>query len=657
MNQPVLLLIYNRPAHTKKVLSQVLKCGITEIYVSADGPKNRADEALCRETKNIIAQSGINVVASQYSKTNLGCNTAVVNGISWFFKQVESGIILEDDCFPSDCFFSVCSELLEKYRKNPQVMMVSGNNPLGRWNTGKSHHFSRIGHVWGWGTWRDRWPTFNPELPNFNDFVNLNGFEKLFGPTRLAKNRKRLTEKSLAGGIDTWDYQWNCSMNMHDGLAAISSVNLVQNLGLNNTGTNTFSGGNWINNQIENVTLNIEDVAFIPDAEYEMELSLCQRANQPANACSPHFWEKGLSLKNKRLRILQINSTDLGGGAEKIALNHHEKLLEFGYQSTLLVEAKKSDSATIFEIKSDFESQIKDLKPDVIHVHNLHGTSLELATIARLSHTYPTLFTLHDSWLTTGSVKHPFEIDPERLNFIDRKNWNTTFQERKQLIEQSNIRFLAPSQWIKERFFNQHYRRPFYAPYGIETVDMEDVAFPSERFILFVGNNPESNPYKDYSTLKKAWEIANNQLGNDALDLIVLGGKTFTKTVGGKTIFGVSKQPKSKVSAYMKKAVLVAQISKQDNAPLTIFEAHQQGTPVLGSLVGGIPEQFTISERKLLSQPADVKGLSESIIEAAAKSASLRNEVISFWEDSCNTYDTAYMTNVYLGHYDDMSHG
>ena len=107
MYPPVLLLVYNRPTHTKKVLYQLQKCGVTEIYVSGDGPKNSKDVSRCAAVKKEIGSSGIAVVREQYHTTNTGCKDAVLSGVSWFFKQVESGIILEDDCFPSLGFFQI----------------------------------------------------------------------------------------------------------------------------------------------------------------------------------------------------------------------------------------------------------------------------------------------------------------------------------------------------------------------------------------------------------------------------------------------------------------------------------------------------------------------------------------------------------------------
>ena len=37
-------------------------------------------------------------VKKLYRQKNLGCKIAMSNAITWFFENVEEGIILEDDC-------------------------------------------------------------------------------------------------------------------------------------------------------------------------------------------------------------------------------------------------------------------------------------------------------------------------------------------------------------------------------------------------------------------------------------------------------------------------------------------------------------------------------------------------------------------------------
>ena len=52
----------------------------------------------------------------------------VSSAISWFFNNVDEGIILEDDCLPHPDFFYFCEQLLDKYRNDKRIWCITGNN-------------------------------------------------------------------------------------------------------------------------------------------------------------------------------------------------------------------------------------------------------------------------------------------------------------------------------------------------------------------------------------------------------------------------------------------------------------------------------------------------------------------------------------------------
>lgn len=643
METPVLLMVYNRPKQTEQVLIRLRECSISNVFISADGPKNISDRKLTDEVKSVLSRFDSIIKHTRFSEKNLGCKNGVISGINWFFDQVDEGIILEDDCAPNPHFFPFINDMLSRYRDEQKVMMVSGNNPLGNWQTEGGHFFSRIGPIWGWAAWKNRWQGFNPELPEFDKFVLNQGFERAFGPTKLTASKIDLTRKSLRGEIDTWDYQWNTHILMNRGLAVIPERNLVENIGFESDGTNIRSKPNWISNTVSNEPLIVNSGPIEIDREYEMEWELSRKSNSPANESSLSFEEKGETGKRK-LRVLLINSTDVGGGAEKISLTLHEQLLLLGHDSKLLVQIKKSELDSIEKI-GDWKSQLSNFQPDVIHIHNLHGTSIPLDEFSDFVKGIPVLFTLHDSWLASGSSEHPFEPIPSTLSLLELKTWKKEFQQRHDAILSGRFRFTAPSQWMRELFFQAHGTCPFYVPNTIENVPSDEMQIPSDRFILFVANRPETNPYKDFATLKKAWKKANEKLNGNGCDLLVLGGNQTTEKIGDQSIFVLKKQTPEQVSAFMERSLFVVQASLQDNAPLTILEAHAAGKKVVGSLVGGIPELMDEEEQDWLYEAGNADDLCEKLI--AAWSSEARDREIRD-KEKCSVES---MVNTYLGHY------
>ena len=52
-----------------------------------------------------------------------------------------------------------------------------------------------------------------------------------------------------------------------------------------------------------------------------------------------------------------------------------------------------------------------DGKPDVLHCHNLHGGYFDLRALPRLTRQLPVLLTLHDAWLLSGHCAHSFDCE------------------------------------------------------------------------------------------------------------------------------------------------------------------------------------------------------------------------------------------------------
>ena len=128
---PVLLLVFNRPRHTVRLLDAVRAGRPRRLFIAADGPRrdHAVDVERCAQTRAVFdAIDWPCEVATLYRQTNVGINEAIVTAIDWFFENVDSGLVIEDDCIPAPGFFPFAGDLLERYRDEPRVMQVSGLN-------------------------------------------------------------------------------------------------------------------------------------------------------------------------------------------------------------------------------------------------------------------------------------------------------------------------------------------------------------------------------------------------------------------------------------------------------------------------------------------------------------------------------------------------
>jgi len=166
------------------------------------------------------------------------------------------------------------------------------------------------------------------------------------------------------------------------------------------------------------------------------------------------------------LNILQVNTADTGGGAERVVYNLLQAYSDLGHNSWLAVGAKRSNHSAVFEICNSrfpawtsfcrsFDKKLESVfrkaprlwrvapflehppreikrflgievfdypgsrriaklppqRPDVIHYHNLHDGYFDLRALPRLSRETPAVFTLHDAWLLSGHCAHSFDCD------------------------------------------------------------------------------------------------------------------------------------------------------------------------------------------------------------------------------------------------------
>lgn len=171
------------------------------------------------------------------------------------------------------------------------------------------------------------------------------------------------------------------------------------------------------------------------------------------------------------MNVLQINSFDRLGGAERIGWDLFTGYRDRGHKSWLAVGVKRSGDADVFEIPrlrrdrpwaslcrrmdrqlqrqgqrlpgigwrlslllrmaangwqehayekgyedfdypgSRFVYRLSPSAPDIVHAHNLHGGYFDLRFLPALSRKAPTILTLHDAWLLAGHCAHSFDCE------------------------------------------------------------------------------------------------------------------------------------------------------------------------------------------------------------------------------------------------------
>lgn len=274
----VLFLVFNRPDTTAQVFEVIRQAKPPRLYVAADGPRVEREGEPERVSKVREIATSVNwpcEVKTLFRTENLGCKYAVSGAITWFFEQEEQGIILEDDCLPSQSFFWFCEELLIKNSKETRIGMIGGTlmrpAPV---NTPGDYFYSRLIQIWGWATWRRTWENYDVNIKKWPAFLAMNGYKNLGISkdivTYTSKNYQAVYEQK----IDTWDYQFSFLLLSSGMLTIVPTRNLVTNIGFGLDGTHTkkMPRGLFVSNKN-----NISDVKFplncpefmIPDQLYD----------------------------------------------------------------------------------------------------------------------------------------------------------------------------------------------------------------------------------------------------------------------------------------------------------------------------------------------------------------------------------------------------
>jgi hypothetical protein len=245
---PVLLVAWRRPGVLRRVIEAMRRVAPKHVFVACDGPNtSRPGEAEKVARTRQLIEDEINWDCSlerRYSDINQGCRLGVSRAITWFFENVDEGIVLEDDCLPHPDFFRFGEALLRRYRNDPRVWAITGNNfQNGALRGDATYYFSRYNHIWGWATWKRCWAHYDPDLRSWPAWRDSPHFGHCLPDPRERAYWCDRFEEVHAGQVDTWDYQWTAAVWRNGGLTATPQVNLVTNIGFDQDALHTNATG------------------------------------------------------------------------------------------------------------------------------------------------------------------------------------------------------------------------------------------------------------------------------------------------------------------------------------------------------------------------------------------------------------------------------
>jgi len=373
-------------------------------------------------------------------------------------------------------------------------------------------------------------------------------------------------------------------------------------------------------------------------------------------------------------KLLQINSVVNSGSTGRIAEEIGIEAMKNGWKSYIAYgrNALPSKSETIkmgndWDIKwhglqtrlfdrhglaskkatKKLVEKIKEIKPDIIHLHNLHGYYLNIEILFNyLAKTdIPIVWSLHDCWPMTGHCAHFSFIGCEKwktqcqrcpqkrrypaCHIIDRSYKN--YQLKRRLFTSVRKMTLVPvSNWladiVKDSFLKDYPQKVIHN--GVDTTafwpqisgEIREKYKIRDNFVLLGVANvwDQRKGLDDFIRLSKL--LKDNEV------IILVGVKEKTIKALPQNIIGIKRtEDITELAELYSLADVFINPTWEDNFPTTNLEALASGTPIVTYRSGGSAEAVT-TETGFVVEQGDLAGIRTAIDTVKSKGKSFYSE-------------------------------
>ena len=355
-------------------------------------------------------------------------------------------------------------------------------------------------------------------------------------------------------------------------------------------------------------------------------------------------------------RLLQINSTANWGSTGKIAEQIGQRAMACGWESYIAYGRYTNPSSSKlikigsrvgqmwhFVLSRLFDrhglastiatrqliGEIKRIKPDIIHLHNIHGYYLNYEVLFSFlnSTNIPVVWTLHDCWAFTGHCAHFVDIGCDKWikgcseckkhncyprSMVDCSSRN--YDIKKRLFGSNRgLRIVAVSNWLKslveKSFLGEKPIEVIHNGINIDTFKPSNSITDDTIRIVGVSNvwSASKGLYDFYELRKK--------LSPDKYAITLVGVSQEQKDALPDGINGILRtNSAADLAELYSRADLFVNPTYADTFPTTNIEALACGTPVVTYRTGGSPEAVT-NETGFVVEQGDIDGLVRAVKE------------------------------------------
>jgi glycosyltransferase involved in cell wall biosynthesis len=269
----------------------------------------------------------------------------------------------------------------------------------------------------------------------------------------------------------------------------------------------------------------------------------------------------------------------------------------------------------------------------------LHGRFFDLRALPGFD--MPIVFTLHDAWLLSGHCAHSFDCDRWRTGCghcpdlriypaIRRDATAYNFRRKQRIYRQTRLYISTPCQWLMDKvqqsMLADSVIEAKVIPYGVDL----DIFAPGDkssaramlnlpqdaRILLFSASSIRKNDFKDYDTMRAAVKVVAEKTENERVIFLALGedGPPEPLSPQVEIRFVPFVSDLNLIADYYRAADVYIHAARADTFPNAVLESLACGTPVIGSDVGGIPEEVNHEKSGMLVPVGDAAAMAAGII-------------------------------------------
>ena len=332
----------------------------------------------------------------------------------------------------------------------------------------------------------------------------------------------------------------------------------------------------------------------------------------------------------------------------------------FGYKKFFRIMSEQGFLYRFLPLETHFIlKKTREIAPDIIHIHNLHGGYFQTNLLPKLAKIAPIIWTFHDMFPITGHCAYSFECEKwktgcgncEKLDIypsIKKDRTKLLWKYKNNIFNSANFTIVTPSLWLKkcveQSFLKNKDIRLIYNGINLENFTKTDrfearktLKLPEDKkIVLFSANGGVKNPFKGGKFVFQAFEKLKNR--NDILFLNI-GGNSNIESENWLD-FGYVSNPEIMAKLYSAADVYLFP-TLAETFGMTVVEAMSCGLPVITFETGGVPEivennksgfvveykngeMLTSALEKLLEDNDLREKMAENAIEASKKFSSER---------------------------------